>query len=381
MKGFARFTATLLCAVLCFLFLFTALSDKAKIGTSLSPVALAVVGAYSPLEYANTIIGELYTDEEAAEVRRTSAVLTLLGFGAGREEISSLAYVSKDIAEMIENSAVMYASFKKSGDILEENLSSRKANTVYKAVSVNDTVSGQKVDIAAQLDGSLNLEGFDKKKPCILIYHTHTTEGFEILDTGWYSNDYNSRSKDTTKNIVRVGEEIARILTDKGFTVIHDKTVHDASYSGSYNRSAKTVDKWLEEYPSIILSLDVHRDAIHYDGKIKSKPTAVIDNKKAAQIMIIAGCESGSVTDFPNWRDNLKFSCKLQETAQELYPGLMRPIFFCERKYNMNMTRYSMLLEMGTDANTLDEAVYSGRLIGSALASMLDAQLQKQTEH
>ena len=92
--------------------------------------------------------------------------------------------------------------------------------------------------------------------------------------------------------------------------------------------------------------------------------------------MIIAGCESGDVTNFPNWKDNLAFSCKLQETAEGLYSGLMRPIFFCSRKYNMDMTRYAMLLEMGTDANTLDEAVYSGRLIGNALAKMLDEQLK-----
>lgn len=376
MNKFLRFTAAFLCFTFCVVLLFTVLSDKDKIGAALSPVMLAVVGVSSPLEYANTVVNELYTAEEREQIKKTSTMLTLLGYGTGRDEVSSLTYVSKDISDMIAKSADMYASFKKSGEILEEDLSSKKANTVYKSVSVNSTISSYKVDIVKKLEEKLNLSGFDKNKPCILVYHTHTTEGFEIIDMGWYSNDYNSRTKDISKNIVRVGEEIVQILTDKGFTVIHDKTVHDASYSGSYDRSAQTVKKWLAEYPSIILSLDVHRDAIHYDGKIKSKPTTVIDNKKAAQIMIIAGCESGDVTNFPNWKDNLAFSCKLQETAEGLYSGLMRPIFFCSRKYNMDMTRYAMLLEMGTDANTLDEAVYSGRLIGNALAKMLDEQLK-----
>lgn len=376
MNNFLRLIAAFLCLSLCIVLLFTVLSDKDKIGTTLSPIMLAVVGVSSPLEYADAVVNELYTEEQAQQIKKTSTMLTLLGFGAGRVEVSSLAYVSKDISNMIEESANMYASFKKSGEILEEDLSSKKANTVFKSVSVNSSISSHKVDIPAKLEEKLNLSGFDKNKPCILVYHTHTTEGFEILDMGWYSKDYNSRTKDITKNIVRVGEEIVQILTDKGFTVIHDKTIHDASYSGSYDRSAKTVKKWLSEYPSIILSLDVHRDAIHYDGKVKSKPTATIDNKKAAQIMIIAGCESGDVTNFPNWKDNLTFSCKLQKTAEELYPNLMRPIFFCSRKYNMDMTRYSMLLEMGTDANTLDEAVYSGRLVGNALAKMLDEQLK-----
>ncbi|MGI6745702.1 MAG: Stage II sporulation protein P (SpoIIP) [Firmicutes bacterium ADurb.Bin300] len=374
MKSITRFSAMLFCAVACILIFVSVWSGKADIGTILSPLALAVVGVNSPLEYADAVINELYTEEEAQRVKQTSAVLNLLGFGAGTQQINSLAYVSKDISDMIADSESMYASLKKTEDIVREDLSSRKANTVFKSVSVNDSVSEQNVDIAAKLGEKLDLSGFDKTKPCILIYHTHATEGFEIIDMGWYSDGYNSRTKDTSRNIVRVGEEIARMLTDKGFTVIHDKTIHDSTYSGSYDRSAKTVKKWLAEYPSIILSLDVHRDAIHYDGKIKSKPTCVIDNKNAAQIMIISGCESGSVTDFPNWRDNLTFSCKLQEKVEELYPGLMRPIFFCERKYNMDMTRYSMLLEIGTDANTLDEAVYSGRLIGNALAKFLEEQ-------
>lgn len=375
MKSITRFLAVLFSAFACILVFFSIWSGKADIGTILSPLALAVVGAFSPLEYANAVINELYTQEEAQRVKQNSAVLSILGFGTGTQQINSLAYVSKDISDMIAQSESIYGSLKKTEDILEEDLSSRKANTVFKSVSVNDSVSQKNIDIAAKLGEKLNLSGFDKTKPCILIYHTHATEGFEIIDMGWYSNEYNSRTKDTSRNIVRVGEEIARILKDKGFTVIHDKTIHDSTYSGSYDRSAKTVKRWLAEYPSIIFSLDVHRDAIHYDGKIKSKPTSVIDNKKAAQIMIISGCESGDVTDFPNWQSNLTFSCKLQNMAQELYPGLMRPVFFCERKYNMNLTRYSALLEIGTDANTLDEAVYSGRLIGNSLAKLLEEEI------
>ena len=91
--------------------------------------------------------------------------------------------------------------------------------------------------------------------------------------------------------------------------------------------------------------------------------------------MIITGAEEGSVTDFPDWSENLTFAVTLQNKVEENYKGLMRPIFFCQRKYNMNVTPCSLLLEMGTDANTLDEAVYSGRLIGDALAELLEENM------
>ena len=124
-----------------------------------------------------------------------------------------------------------------------------------------------------------------------------------------------------------------------------------------------------------MITLDVHRDAIHYSDGIKCKPTAEINGKKAAQVMIITGCEGGGVEEFPRWYENLAFSVNLQNTVEESYNGLMRPIFFCNRKYNMNVTPCSVLLEFGTDANTLEEAVYSASLIGESLGKMLNKEL------
>lgn len=87
--------------------------------------------------------------------------------------------------------------------------------------------------------------------------------------------------------------------------------------------------------------------------------------------MIISGCEGGDITDFPDWEYNLRFALKIQKTAAKMYPGLMRPLFFCNRRYNMYKSHCSVLLEMGSDANTLDEAAYSGRLVGDVLAKLL----------
>ena len=88
--------------------------------------------------------------------------------------------------------------------------------------------------------------------------------------------------------------------------------------------------------------------------------------------MIISGCEYGRVQNFPDWEDNLRFNLQIQNKVNSLYPDLMRPILFSERKYNMYETPCSFLLEVGTDANTLDEACYSARLFGKALGELLN---------
>ena len=178
------------------------------------------------------------------------------------------------------------------------------------------------------------------------------------------------------KNVLRmrVGEEIASVLESEGVGVIHDKTVYDSQYSGAYERSGKAVDEYLKKYPSIQVVIDVHRDGIQTSETSKIKPVTTINGKKAAQIMIISGCEGNGVTDFPDWEYNLRFALNLQKKAEDMYPSLMRPLFFCNRKYNMDVTPFSLLLEFGTDANTLEEAVYSARLIGNSLVSLLEAK-------
>ena len=80
------------------------------------------------------------------------------------------------------------------------------------------------------------------------------------------------------------------------------------------------------------------------------------------------------MTDFPDWEYNLRFALNLQKKAEDMYPSLMRPLFFCNRKYNMYKSKCSVLLEIGSDANTIDEAAYSGRLIGDVLAKLIKNQ-------
>ena len=177
--------------------------------------------------------------------------------------------------------------------------------------------------------------------------------------------------------MVRVGTALCEELEKMGIGVIHDTQIHDAKYTGAYDRSRASIAQIMQENPSIKVVIDVHRDAIKQSDGTRVKPTATINGKKAAQIMIIAGCEDGKVTDFPTWEENLTFALRLQEIAETQYPGLMRPILFSARKYNMDVTPCSVLLEMGSDSNTLEEAEYSGRLIGTALGKLVTEYAKK----
>ena len=221
----------------------------------------------------------------------------------------------------------------------------------------------KKPDISIKKDGS----------PQVLIYHTHTCESFIDKDQGFYFESFYPRTEDKRFSVVRVGDAICESLKKAGIGSIHDTTCHDSpSFSGSYKRSAETIDRNLAEHPSIQVTIDIHRDTIGNNERGKIKPTFRIGDKKAAQIMIMSGCDLDGSMNFPDWEFNLRFALRLQKSAETLYPGMTRSLFFGPVKYNMNKTHSSLLIEVGTEVNTLNEAVYSGTLIGNALVNVFE---------
>ena len=206
--------------------------------------------------------------------------------------------------------------------------------------------------------------------PQILIMHTHTTESYEPYERDFYDSSFISRTTDERMNMAAVGDAIAEQLEEAGISVIHDTTMHDyPSYNGSYDRSRETVQKILEEYPSIKIVLDIHRDAIERSDGERIAPVAEINGRNAAQVMIISGCDDGTM-DMPDYMKNFRFACALQRQLESSYEGLTRPILFDYRKYNQDLTTGSILIEVGGHANSIDQAVYSGELIGRSLAEL-----------
>lgn len=240
-----------------------------------------------------------------------------------------------------------------------------KAGQVNNKTSVSISELQNESKLLPEFKISLNLS-----EPQVLIYHTHTTESFEPFVRDFYDASFNYRTTDETKNMVMVGNEIQKQLEDAGIGVIHDTTIHDyPSYNGAYDRSAVTIQNALDKYPSIKVILDIHRDAICSED-IAYQPFVEIDGKEAAQIMIISGCDDGTL-NMPNYMQNFRLASLFQQQIETDYPGLTRPILFDYRKYNQNMSTGALLFEMGSHGNTLEQVQYSGELVGKSIARAL----------
>lgn len=340
-----------------------------------SKLALVSASLQMPQGSVQILKNDLQTAEKkpsAAEVGETAIPIQPI---ETPKQVQSIAITDtpQDILEMQKAAEAQLTNADKGGNVIEKQYDSANATAVFKNITVRNTTPSHGIDIQSALAKTMPLSVENKAEPTVLIFHTHTTETYEMLNLGWYAADYVTRSDDPTRNMVRVGTALCEELEKMGIGVIHDTQIHDAKYTGAYDRSRESIEKIMQENPSIKVVIDVHRDAIKQSDGTRVKPTATINGKKAAQIMIIAGCEDGKVTSFPSWEENLTFALRLQEIAETEYPGLMRPILFSARKYNMDITPCSVLLEMGSDSNTLEEAEYSGRLIGTALGKLVEA--------
>lgn len=207
-------------------------------------------------------------------------------------------------------------------------------------------------------------------KPLVLLYHTHTCESFEPYVRDEFDAEFNFRTTDETKNMVMVGNAIQAELEAQGISVVHVTDIHDhPTYNGAYDRSRQTILPILEQYPSIKVVLDIHRDALG-DEIQAYQPFIRVEGKEAAQIMIISGCDDGTM-GMPNYMENFHFACTLQQKLEKDHPGFTRPVLFDYRCYNQDLTNGSLLIEVGSHGNTLDQVQFAGQLLGKSLGELL----------
>lgn len=207
-------------------------------------------------------------------------------------------------------------------------------------------------------------------EPQVLIIHTHTTESYERDSDGYYDTSYSGRSLCPANSVVGVGAVLAQTLADNGISTIHDGTVFDDPvYNYSYSRSRERIEEILKEYPSIKVVLDIHRDGIA-DGDVRVAPVAEINGKKAAQLMIICGCDDGTGI-LPDYIYNLRFATYLQNGIEADNEGLTRPMLFDYRFYNQDLTRGSLVIEFGALANDISQVRYTAELAGKSIARLL----------
>ena len=206
--------------------------------------------------------------------------------------------------------------------------------------------------------------------PQVLIIHTHATESYTMPAGSEYEASDTFRTTDTRCNMVRIGDEMEQVLTAAGIGVVHDRSLHDyPSYSGSYDRSLKAIEGYLEKYPTISFVLDVHRDAVQ-DANGNQFKLLCGEDKNAAQLEFVIGSNGGGLSH-DLWRENLKLACAVQETLHADYPTLMRPITVRNSRYNQFKTTGSLLVEVGTAGNSLEEAVNGARLFAAGFAKTI----------
>ncbi len=209
----------------------------------------------------------------------------------------------------------------------------------------------------------------------ILIIHTHSSEAYTPVGIDTYEASDVSRTEDTNYNVVRIGDELTEILTAAGLNVLHDRGIYDyPSYTGSYTRSGQAVAQHLAQNPDIRIVIDIHRDSLGENGVIY-KTLAEGDESCASQVMLLVGTdESGLAHD--NWRQNLSLAMYLQKAVSGTHPTLMRPVMLVPQRYNQHLTPGSLILEVGSDGNTLQEALTAVRLFGAAAAPALAALVE-----
>lgn len=203
----------------------------------------------------------------------------------------------------------------------------------------------------------------------IVLFHTHSCESYTSSPNYTYTPTGTFRTTDLNYTVVRVGTELENNLKQYNYNVVHSKDYHDyPAYNGSYTRSLATVENILKQTPSDII-IDVHRDAV--GSRSDYAPTVKIgDTDEAAQIMFVIGTNNGGLWH-PNWNQNLKFAIKIQQKAEEMYPGLFKPIMLTKSRYNQHTGKYANIIEVGATGNTLDQCLTSMKYLAKVMNEVL----------
>lgn len=289
-------------------------------------------------------------------------------------EISSIKMMSESKKENVESSEINETasidntseiekidSTNKQTEVVTQNPIKDNSNVQYGSVKIKNETSYELTEDILNPDITI-----DNKN--IVIFHTHTCESYTESEKYKYNSTGNYRTTDLNYSVARVGDELEKYLKSYNLNVIHNKTYHDyPSYNGSYTRALQTVQNILKENPSDIV-IDLHRDAI--GSRPDYAPTVKIGDEYAAQIMFVIGTNDGGMWH-PNWQQNLKFAVKVQEKANEMYPGLFKTMMVTKSRYNQHTSKYANIIEVGATGNTLEQTLTSMKYLASVFNEVL----------
>lgn len=225
------------------------------------------------------------------------------------------------------------------------------------------TVGSDLLDVTKLLEKDMTLQS-EVEGPQVLIYHTHSQEGYKDSIPG-----------DASTTIVGVGDYLEQLLEEKyGIEVLHHTGVYDLpKRDNAYSMALPNIEKVLQENPTIEVVIDLHRDGVAEDRHLVTE----VNGKQTAKLMFFNGLSKttaqGDLTYLPNpyITDNLALSFQLHLAAEEYYPGLMRKIYLKGYRYNLHLKPKSMLVEVGAQTNTLAEAKNAMEPLANILALVL----------
>lgn len=224
------------------------------------------------------------------------------------------------------------------------------ATLVKKHYCIDGTTgsNASQLDVTKLLKKDMTLAA-DADGPQILIYHTHSLEGYK-----------DSKEGDLNESVVGLGDYLTEILTERyGLKVMHDKGTYDTERDRAYGVAGPALEKILEENPSIEVVIDLHRDGVAEDTYLLTE----VNDTVMAPIMFFNGLsytnKNGKLDSLknPNLQTNLAFSLQMELLASEYYPGLSRGIYLKGLRYNLHYCPKSLLVEVGAQTNTLQEAM------------------------
>lgn len=289
-----------------------------------------------------------------SELKMASAVVK------EQEKVEDVAVAQEENQEQTNTENIEHAQTGLSTQVLPNNVPTKFTNS-YHGVEVRNETSYQLTEEMLTPDITVSREN-------IMIFHTHTCESYTPSEAYPYTQTGTYRTTDLNFSVARVGTELERQLKSYQYNVIHDVTYHDyPAYNGSYGRSLTTVKNLLQQYPNTDIVIDLHRDAI---GDYSYAPTVQIGEEYAAQLMFVIGTDGGGL-QHDNWQQNLKFAIKIQEKANELYPGLFKPIILRNSRYNQHLAKAATIIEVGATGNTLDQCLVSMKYLAKVISEVV----------
>ena len=251
---------------------------------------------------------------------------------------------------------------------LDEQIKKQKPETdIYFDVLPEDI----KMEILGFADDAPKQFYVGSKGPQILIYHTHTTEAYRQTTEAQYVETGSWRTEDERHSVIAVGRALKNELEEYGYTVMHDLTNHEPpSLNTSYTRSLVTMEKYAAEYPSIKVFIDVHRDA-YGNEEAGSKDYVMVSGKECARVMFVVGT-GDKYSKKPNYESNYKLALAVTNHLESIKKGFTRPIRVKTGRYNQQVSDMCLLIEVGHNANSLEQALNSVKHIALALSRVLD---------